>query len=77
MEVSGGVAKSNQTLSSAHPGTGGIESPCNPVGGSHSSVPVCDVDGVVGGMVVPVQERVKHGEGYACGKNVVGVELVR
>lgn len=77
MEVSGGVAKTNQTLGSAHPGTGGIESPCNPAGGSDSSVPVRDVDGVVCWMVVPVQERVKHGEGYACGKNVVGVELVR
>lgn len=39
-------------------------------------MPVRDVDGVVGCMVVPVQERAKNWEGYACGKNVVGVKLV-
>lgn len=65
MEISGRVVQSNQTLSSIHPGTSGIDGPRNPVGGGDAGVAVRDIDGVIGGKVVPVQERVENRKSYA------------
>lgn len=76
MDEAAGIAEGDQTLSSRHGAAAWVESPGDPVGGGDAGVPVGDVDGVVGLVVVPVEKGVEDWEAVASRVEVVVGELV-